>query len=76
MTESERQHLDAIAGVQIAMIAALSALLKQHKGNQTVLDELQTRLTLAQNDLIYSSASDYKSSMFEQTGAALLELLS
>lgn len=73
---SDNHHLDATAGVQLAMMAALKLLLTPYKGNQQAIAALTSELEEHRALLLSSSASDYKIEAFEAAAGSLLEVLS
>lgn len=74
--EALRDHLDAVAGAQLAMMTALSVTLTPYKKNPQALEALRHALEDIRAGLLASSASDRKIHHFDEVAETLLESLS
>ena len=70
-----RFHLDAVAGAQLAMMAAFGVLLARHKGDPQVLAAVRLAGEHLKCDLLNEKVSDYKIGAFDATLESLLESL-
>lgn len=74
--EQIEYHLDAVAGAQAAMFAAIGYLLSVHKGNPQATAAVASALEQMKAGLIASVATDYKIHSFDEMAETLLEILS
>lgn len=73
MTPSQIEHLDAVAGTQLAMFAAVIALLRRQAGDPELISDLQASLEQLQAAALGSQSSDHKLQALAESATVLLE---
>jgi len=72
MSERLQDHLDAVAGTQLAMMPALAALLRERKDDPAFAAALQADIERMRSNLLASVSRDRKIEAFEETAKILL----
>lgn len=70
-----KDHLDVVAGTQIAMATALKLVLTSYKAHPDAINALRNELEEMRASLLASSASDRKLEAFEGCAESLLAAL-
>ncbi|MCA3041252.1 MAG: hypothetical protein ING37_11695 [Rhodocyclaceae bacterium] len=73
MTPSQIQHLDAVAGAQLATFAAVVVLLKRQSTDPGLIPDLQAAFERLQSAALGSQSSDYKLQALAESAEALLQ---